>query len=187
MYISRNKKQQIFSKAGKFLEPFALGILCLLFIIPALTYSNLTPLTKKIDTNVLGVQDETGFDIELVGGNHNVFQNEHFISNNDTSYTYDTKILSHSAGNYSKPIFYIESKSTSSQSISFSGRTEFPTGSRIGIIYNEKFYELQDSKGETKSKTIEIEPAATINIFLSIESFSDVQFEETFYMDISYN
>ncbi len=187
MYISRNKKQQIVSKAGKFLEPFGLGLLCLLFIIPALTFMNLSPITKKLDTNVLGAQDEKSFDIELVGGNHNVFQNEHLVKNEERRYSYDTKVLSHTSGSYSKPILYIENKSSETQSIVFSGSTEVPTGSRIGIIYNDKFYELQNGSGDTTSKSINIEPLNTVNIFLSVESFADVQFEETFYMDISFN
>lgn len=187
MYISKNKKQQIISEAGKFLEPFGLGLLCLLFVIPALTFSNLTPIAKKLDTNVLGAKDESGFDIELVGGDHNVFQNEHLIKNDNGSYAYDSKILSHNSGSYSKPILYIENKSSAGQSITLSGSTEIPTGSRIGVIYNDKFYELQNGTGETSPKSIAIEPLSTINIFLSVESFSDVQFEETFYMDISFN
>lgn len=187
MYISRDRKQQIISEAGKFLEPFGLGLLCLLFIIPALTFINLSPIAKKLDTNVLGVQDEKSFNIELVGGNHNVFQNEHLVKNEEGRYSYDTKVLSHTSGSYSKPILYIENKSSENQNITFSGSTEVPTGSRIGIIYNDRFYELQDGSGDTASKSINIEPLSTVNIFLSVESFSDVQFEETFYMNISFN
>jgi hypothetical protein len=187
MYISRNKKQQILSEAGKFLEPFGLGLLCLLFIIPAFTFLNLSPTAKNLDTNVLGAQDEIGFNIELVGGNHNVFQNEHLIKNDEGRYSYDTKVLSHTSGSYSKPILYIENKSGTAQNITFSGSTEIPTGSRIGIIYNDKFYELQGGTGDTSEKTISIEPLSTVNVYLSVESFSDVQFEEVFYMDISFN
>ena len=187
MYIGRNKKQQIVSKIGRFAEPFALGVLCLLFIIPALTFSNLTPSAKNIDSNVLGVQDEVDLEIQLVGGNHNIFQNEHFFKNSESLYSYDTKILSHTAGSYSKPVLYIENNSTSPQTITLTGKTEIPTGSSIGIIYNNKFYELQDGKGEITKRSITIDAVSTVNVFLSIESFSDVQFEEIFYMDISYN
>jgi hypothetical protein len=187
MYISKNKKQQITSKIGRFLEPFALGILCLLFIIPALTFSNLTPLIQKINPNVLGTKDEIGFGIELVGGSHNVFQNEHLLENEDGSYKYDTKILNHASGDYSKPILLIENISSIDKSVTFSGRTEIPIGSRIGIIHNNKFHVLQDNIGETTEVTLSLDPLNTTNIFLSVEAFSDVHFQETFYMDISFN
>jgi hypothetical protein len=186
MYISRNKRQQIFSSVGRFLEPFGLGLLCLLFIIPALTFSNLTPLAKKLNDNVLGVQDETGFEIEMVGGNHNVFQNEHLVKQEDNLYKYDTKIISHSTGNYSKPILLITNLSSSTNEITFKGRTEIPIGSKIGLIYEDRFHELQDSLGETTTQKISIEGLDTINVFLSVESFGDVQFGETFFMDISF-
>lgn len=184
MYISRNKRKQFIQKAGSFLEPFALGILCLLFIIPALTFLNLTPIVKNITSNVLGAKDETGFNIELVGGSHNVFQSEHIVKDSDTKYTYDANIVAHNSGEYSKPVLVIENVSNESQSISFSGGTETPTGSRIGLIYNDTFYELQNETGEITTKTLEIEPLDTVTIFLSEESFTDVKFSETFYMDI---
>jgi len=187
MYISKNKKQQITSKIGTLLEPFALGILCLLFIIPALTFSNLSPLTQKINPNVLGIQDETGLNIELIGGSHNIFQNEHFLKNKNGTYKYDTRILSHSAGSFSKPILLIENISSMNQNIIFHGSTELPTGSRIGIIFNNRFYELQNSEGETSEIILTLDSLSTSNIFLSVESFSDIQFQETFYMDISFN
>jgi len=175
------------SKIGYFLEPFALGILCLLFIIPAFTFSNLTPLTQNIDSNVLGTQDKTGFNVELVGGSHNVLQNEHLFKNENGNYKYETKILRHTSGNYSKPILLIENLSSVEQNITFTGRTEIPTGSRIGIIYKNKFYELQNNRGETTDRTLTLDPLSTTNIFLSAESFSYVQFKETFYMDISFH
>jgi len=187
MYISKNKKQRFLSKAGRFLEPFALGILCLLFIIPALTFSNLTPLTQKLNPNVLGTEDKTGFDIELVGGNHNVFQSEHLLKNEDGNYKYDTKILKHTSGDYSKPILLIENTSSISQDVTFAGRTEIPIGSRIGIIYNNKFHVLQNNTGKTTEVTLPLDPLNTTNIFLSVEAFSDVRFQETFYIDISFN
>lgn len=186
MYISRNKRKQLISKVGSFLEPFALGILCLLFIIPALTFSNLTPMVKELNSNVLGVQDETGFNIELIGGSHNIFQTEHLVKDSDTLYSYDSKILAHNSGSFSKPVLVIENVSDNKQEISFSGSTETPIQSRIGLIYNDTFFELQDEIGETTKQTLTIDPLSTVTVFLSVESFTDVQFSETFYMDISF-
>jgi hypothetical protein len=187
MYISRNKRKQFIQKAGSFLEPFALGILCLLFIIPGLTFLNLTPIVKNLTSNVLGAKDETGFDIELVGGDHKVFQNEHIVKDSDTKYTYDANILAHNSGEYSKPILVVKNVSNETQDISFSGSTETPTGSRIGLIYDDTFYELQDEDGRTTTKTLSIDSLDTVTIFLSEERFVDVQFSETFYMDISFD
>ncbi len=187
MYISRNKRKQLVSKIGSFLEPFALGILCLLFIIPALTFSNLTPIVKELNSNVLGVQDETGFNIELVGGSHNVFQGEHLVKDSDILYSYDSKILAHKSGSFSKPILIIENISNEKQDIFFSGSTEIPIQSRIGLIYNDTFFELQNEDGETTKQTLTIDPLSTITVFLSVESFTDVQFSEVFYMNVSFN
>ena len=187
MYISRNKKKQLGKQFGSFLEPFALGVLCLLFIIPALTFTNLTPIAKNLTSNVLGVQDEVAFNIEMVGGDHNVFQIEHLVKDTDLIYSYNTRILSHNSGNYSKPILVIENLSGNSQEISFKGSTETPTGSRIGLIYNDTFYELQNEIGETNTEILTIGSLDTITVFLSVESFKDIQFTETFYMNISFD
>jgi len=74
------------------LEPIALGLLALLFIIPTITVINLQPITKKLENlNVLGVSNKSELQINIVGGTHQIFNSESITEENG-SYIYKTKL-----------------------------------------------------------------------------------------------
>ena len=182
---ANNKLHTFKNTVGKILEPFAIGLLALLFIIPTLTVLNLTPITKKLqELNVLGVNTEDEISISLVEGTHDIFTNERLQRIDAKNSTYSAKLNKRSADNYSKPILEIANNSTEIKKVSFYGQTTTPTNSNIFLIINQKSYKIQNERGFTSPLEFEIFPGEKQIVFLSIESLTGVQFNEDFEMEI---
>ncbi|MFA5623109.1 MAG: hypothetical protein WC981_02675 [Candidatus Dojkabacteria bacterium] len=178
------KENKVKKTLALVLEPIALGLLALLFIIPAITVVNLQPITKKIkDLNVLGVTNSSGLKVNIIGGSHLIFLNERIDSNEDI-YTYKTKLVKREADSYSKPILEIVNDKDEDVNLEIYGGTSIPTNSDIGIIIEEQRYRLQEPNGNLLTQKITLRPKETYVIYLYIESFSDVRFEEDFELNI---
>ena len=166
------------------LEPIALGLLALLFIIPAITVVNLQPITKKLkELDVLGVTNSSELKINIIGGSHLIFLNEK-LDSNEGIYTYKTKLVKREADSYSKPIIEIVNNKGEEINLEIYGGTTTATKSEIGIIIGEQRYRLQESNGNLLTQNITLRPKETSVIYLYIESFSDVRFEEDFELNI---
>lgn len=178
------KENKVKTTLALVLEPLALGLLALLFIIPAITVVNLQPITKKLkELDVLGVTNSPQLKVNIIGGSHLIFLNERLDSNEDI-YTYKTKLVKREADSYSKPILEIVNNKEESINLEIYGGTTIPTNSDIGIIIDEQRYRLQESNGDILTQKITLTPKQTYVIYLYIESFSDVRFEEDFELNI---
>jgi hypothetical protein len=166
-------------------EPFAVGILALLFIIPAITVMNLSPITKKIkELNVLGVNTDSSVSMTLVGGKHDILSEENLNKVSETSYEYSTKLAQRNADSYSKPIIEVKNNTPETQKLSFYGQTLVQTKSNINIIVDGTSYLLQDDKGQTYFQEITLAPGTKPIVFLTIENLTGVQFSEEFDLQI---
>ena len=166
------------------LEPVAFGLLALLFIIPSITVINLEPITKVLkDLDVLGVSNKSEISINIIGGTHQIFNREK-IEAVDGVYTYTTVLTRREADRYSKPILEIINNTQEEAILEIYGNTALPTGSDITMIINDQVYRLQGSNGEITSQKIAFVPNQKYVIFLAVESFSNVQFEEDFELKI---
>ena len=170
------------------IEPLALGLLALVFILPIITVMNLTPLTKELKKlDVLGVTTQDEVSLTLIEGKHEIFTSESLNKLEDLNFTYSVTLNKRASDNYSKPILDVENKSDVNKTISFFGQTLSNTRSNIFLKIDEKSYRIQDSKGQTYTQEITILPNEKIVVFLAIENLSGVQFSEIFDMDISVN
>jgi len=181
-----SQKAQKFKKVlSLVVEPIALGVLALLFIIPTVTVMNLSPITKKLqELNVLGANTQSTISITLVGGKHEVFTEENLNKDSDTTYSYSTKLNKRAADSYSKPAVEIKNNTDKAQKVSFYGQTLNQTQSNIRIIADEKSYKIQDDKGQTFMQEITVAPTSKVVVFLSIENLTGIQFSEEFDMQI---
>lgn len=183
MPIGKEKVKKIFSQI---LEPVALGLLALLFIIPVITVMNLTPLTKQLKKlYVLGVTSSDEVAVSLVEGKHDIFTSESLNKIDDLTFTYSVTLNKREADSYSKPILEFENKSEKKRTISFFGQTLSNTKSNIFLLVNDKKYRIQDSRGDTNTQEVSINPKEKVIVFLAIENLSGVQFSEEFNMDFS--
>jgi alpha-galactosidase/6-phospho-beta-glucosidase family protein len=179
------KKEKIKRLSAQILEPFALGLLALLFIIPTITVMNLTPITKELEKlDVLGVALNDEVRVHLIGGNHEIFSEEMLNKIDEESYAYSTRLNKRASDSYSKPILKIENKTEEPQIINFFGQTLTNTRSNISLIVNKEYYTIQDNLGETFDHDIEILSGQEVIIFLALENLSGVQFSEMFDMSI---
>jgi hypothetical protein len=169
------------------IEPIALGVLALLFIIPTITVMNLSPITKKLqELNVLGANTESSVSITLVGGKHDVITEENLNKLSDISYEYSTQLAGNGTSSYSKPILEIKNNTAQVQKVSFYGQTLNSIKSNIYLKLDDSqvSLKLQDDKGQTYLQEITIQPASKVVAFLSVESLSAVNFAEEFDMQI---
>jgi len=178
------KNEKIKKTLALVVEPIALGLVALLFIIPAITVVNLQPITKKLqDLNVLGVSNSAQLKVNIVGGTHQIFFNEN-IQSEDGTYTYKTKLVKREADSYSKPILEIENGKEEPVNLQIYGGTTIPTRSDIGLIINDQRYRLQESNGDILTQNITVYPQEKYILYRYVESFADVKFEEDFELTI---
>lgn len=181
--MKTDKIKKIFTQI---LEPLALGLLALVFIIPIITVMNLTPLTKQLQKlDILGVTSQDEVLVTLVEGKHEIFSSETLNKIEDQTFNYSVTLNKRSSDNYSKPILEIENRSDSDKIITLWGQTLTNTNSSIFIKIDEKSYKVQDSKGNIYTQEIQISPSEKTILFLVIENLSGVQFSEIFDMDIT--
>ncbi|MDY0097317.1 MAG: hypothetical protein RBS01_03150 [Candidatus Dojkabacteria bacterium] len=178
-------KNQKFKKfATLVLEPVAFGLLALLFIIPSITVINLEPITKALkQIDVLGVSNKSEISINVIGGTHQIFNKEK-VEEVDGVYTYTTVLTRREADRYSKPILEVVNSKQEEVVLEIYGNTVLPTGSDITMIIEDQVYRLQSPNGDISSQKISLVPNKKYVIFLAIESFSNVQFEEDFTLKI---
>ncbi len=167
------------------LEPIAFGILALLFILPTITVVNLEPLTKAFkNLDVLGVSEKAELEIEVVGGTHQIFSREKLKEDEEGVFSYTTIITRRDSDRYSKPILVIKNNRNEESKIEVYGHTNLPTKSDISLIIDDQVYRLESPSGDVSSHKILLAPNGEYNVFLAIESFSDVQFNEEFELEI---
>jgi len=187
--ITKNNQLKIKAFLGKILEPIALGLLALLFIIPSITVINLEPITKNIKefTDVLGVTTSSEVIVDLVGGTHEVLSVEKISKDGDNGYKYNAMLTKRESDFYSKPILQIRNNTDEDKILTFLGTTLNPTRSDIGLIINDQAYRLQRSTGQSETVEILLKPKAKYDIYLTVESVVGVQFSEEFEMKIGIN
>ena len=179
-------KQDIKKVFTQILEPFALGLLALFFILPIITVMNLTPITKQIQKlDILGVTTQDEVIVRLVGGKHEIFSSESLNKLEDFKYSYSVRLGKRASDSYSKPILEIENKSGEYKVVTFWGQTLSNTRSDIYLIINEDTYRLQDNRGDTQTQEIPLPAGEKIIVFLALENLSGVQFSEIFDMTIT--
>jgi len=178
------KENKIKKTLALVVEPIALGLVALLFIIPAVTVMNLQPITKKLkDLNVLGVTNRSELQVNIVGGSHQIFLNEK-VDLIEDKYVYRTKLTKRDADSYSKPIIEIINNKEEAVNFDIYGGTTLPTRSDIGLIIRDQRYRLQESNGDIRVQKIIIPAKERYVVYLYVESFSDVMFEEDFELTI---
>lgn len=185
--ISKHKQSKFKEVLGKVMEPIALGLLALLFIIPSITVINLEPITKNLKqfTDVLGVTTSSEILIDLVGGTHEVLTSEKIYREDDGNFTYQALLTKRESDFYSKPILEIQNRTDEEKALTFMGTTLNPTRSDIGLIINDQSYKLQKSNGESEDVQILLRPQSKYIVYLTVESVVGVQFSEDFEMKIT--
>jgi len=178
------KKTEIKKILVLVVEPIVFGLLALLFIIPTITVVNLKPITKSLkELDVLGLSNKAELQITIVGGTHQIFEKERLEADNGT-YKYTTTLNGRDSDRYSKPILEIVNNREEKTTLEIYGYTHLPTNSDITMIINDQVYRLQSPNGDVQTQEILLLPQQKYILYLAIENFSNVQFDEDFELSI---
>lgn len=180
MDVNQKRELRRFSeKYGRTFEPFLVIAILVIFAIPILTVVNLTPETRaQKSNNVLGVTDEGVLAINSVGGTHDVVKDETVKNEDDGSKTYSATIKAHEAGRVSKPVFEVVNNTGDAKTIRALARTEDSANLKVGVIFNDTNYVLQDVNGEQFFHDFKLESGQKVTLYLTVESEKNMAFDE---------
>jgi hypothetical protein len=179
-------RPKISSFIGKLVDPFiVLGIFAL-FLIPAVTVFNLTPVqfNKSEDDSILGVEESTLITfIENTDVEDGISVSE-FEQTDDNNYRLKISHLTHTIGNYRNLIFTAENPTEDEKNLRITSSHEITDpGIKVSLLENDTSYILLKEDGTLYPVSIYIKPEEKVEISLSIESPIDVNF--TSYIDLN--
>lgn len=180
------KRLQI--KYGSFLEPFAILLLLMLYLIPVVAVINLSPRVRQSyeeGKSVLGIRDAGTLSLTSINGIHSVITNEDFYQQLPHRYVYSAKLSVRDAGKYSKPILRISNATSSPQTIEFVASKESSSASEIGIIFDDVNYILLESSGNVVFRSLEVAPNSEITIYLTVSNASRANFSEYVALEVN--
>lgn len=175
--IDKRELKRLNKKIGKYLDPLALFLLFAVFILPALTVLNLSPQSKS-NFNVLGTTSKEEISLVLVGGVHDIFKEERILFPNDKYTKYESTIIKHEKGEYSKPILQIKNTFSDNVNIYVSGGTQNPINAELSLIYEGNEYLLQDRAGNMKEVELNVKENSKNIIYLKLVSPISLKFNE---------
>lgn len=175
--IDKREIKRFNMKFGKFLDPLALFLLIAVFVLPSLAVINLSPKSKSA-TNVLGAESKQEISTVLVGGIHDYIKEERIDFPNEKRVEYNSVLIKHSPGTYSKPILQITNSFNNDAIVNILGGTQNPTGSPIYLIVNNQEYLLQDSSGDTQEVQVKLPQQSKNIVYLKLDTTTPLLFNE---------
>lgn len=180
------KRLQI--KYGSFLEPFAIILLLMLYLIPVVAVINLSPRVRQSyeeGKSVLGIRNEGALSVTSITGIHSVITNEDFYQQLPHRYVYSAKLSVRDAGQYSKPVLRISNPTSAPQAVEFVASKESSSTSEIGVIFDDVNYILLESSGKVVSRSLEVAPNSEITIYLTVSNASRANFSEYVALEVN--
>lgn len=175
--IDKRELKRLNNKIGKYLDPLALFLLFAVFILPALAVLNLSPQSKS-NLNVLGTTSKEEVSFVLVGGVHDIFKEERIQFPNDKYTKYESTIIKHYEGEYSKPILQVKNTFGNDIKVTVSGGTQNPINAELSLIYDGNEYLLQNQAGDIKDIELNIKESSKSIIYLKLVSPISLKFNE---------
>ena len=179
-------RSKISSFIEKFVDPFLVLGIFTLFLIPAITVFNLTPIqfSKPNDDSILGVEEST-----LITFTENTETNDgisvsEFEQTDDNNYKLKISHLTHTIGNYKNLIFTAENPTEDEKNLRITSSHEITDpGIKVSLLKGDSSYVLLKEDSTVYPVSLYIKPEEKIEVSLSIESPIDVNF--TSYIDLN--
>ncbi|MBN1618083.1 hypothetical protein JW887_01950 [Candidatus Dojkabacteria bacterium] len=175
------------TKFGKFLDPFVVAALFLLFLIPAITVINLTPgYMKQNNTDVLGLSDT-----EAVRVTFNNITNEYLSTTTyktmiEGNYEINVATYSRPSGRYSYNFMSIENNLDKDKYIFVtSSFSQIEPDTQISLTVDGIKYILVDRDGNTYSPGITLRQGEKFDVGVMVENDYDVSFSSNFTVHLS--
>ncbi|MFH1547486.1 MAG: hypothetical protein ABIC57_03295 [bacterium] len=181
------ERPKISSFVEKFADPFLILGIFALFLIPAITVFNLTPIqfSRNNDDSILGVAET-----ELIKFTENIKSEDgiyvsEFVQTDNKGYKLTITHSTHSLGNYKNLIFTAENPTDKEKILKITSQHEVTDPeTEVSIVTGNDNYVLLRKDGSLFPVSIYLKPEEKIEAVLNIESPSDVNFSSTLILNI---
>lgn len=173
---------------GKYLDPFLVLGLFLLFAIPVATLLNLTPAyqPRQHTNNVLGLTDESTVAITANTVASDGITVEKFNQTSQTSYSFQVKMLPHEEGIYKNTLFTATNGTDSEARLNITSNFEsIAPNTKVSIVVDEVKFVVLDTDGTVYPPGLYVMPGDTIITSIEIENSSTVNFASGFSLNLT--
>lgn len=180
--------RNIMNALGKYLDPFLVLGLFILFSIPVVTLLNLTPTyqPRQYNDNVLGLADKSTVAITANTVAGDGIAVEKFNQTSRTSYSFQVQMLPHEEGTYKNTLFTATNGTDSEARLNITSNFEsIAPNTKVSIVVDEVKFVVLDTDGTTYPPSLYVMPGDTIIASIEIENSSAVNFASGFSLDLT--
>ncbi len=182
------RSQNIFKKIGKYLDPFLVLGIFVLFTIPIITLISLTPghSTPSQNENVLGLTDLNSVSVTANTTAADGIVVEKMTQNSESSYTIYIQSYPHNKGVYRNSILTATNGTEDEKKIHVTSNFEgVALGTKVSIVVDDVRFIVLDTDGTTYPPTLYVVPSKSMTVDLEITSPSEVNYTTGFSLDLA--
>jgi hypothetical protein len=187
----KNFREQFYKfkkSTEKFLDPFLVLALLLVFVVPAVAVLNLTPTWRTMDegAKVLGTTDQDQLVLIPYQTGAQGLQLIEVNQTTETSYLLTLKNLAHEEGRYINKIFDIANPTQTQKQLAVEPSfQDVPDGTKVSIMIDEVKHVLLDTDGTSYPVGIYLQDEEEFPVYLVLESENDVNHTSQFMLDVN--
>lgn len=171
------------SKFGKFLDPFLILGIFILFLIPVITVINLTPSQKDIQKteSVLGSTDPEHVSVVANTTSADGITVDKVTQNSEKSYTLYVLNDAHPPGTYKNALFTATNGTLDEKKINVASNFEsVPAGTVVSLLVDEVRFIILNEDGTIYPPTLYLTADSTLSAEVEIQSPSAVNYASGF-------
>lgn len=176
------------TKFGKFLDPLLVLAIIALFVIPAITLTNLTPGYRPPpeEPNVLGVTEGTTMSIRPHTEPYDGISLSKFTQTSASSHTLYLSQIPHKEGIHTNKLFSAINGTEKEKMIHVTSAIErVAPGTKLSLVVRKTKFVILDEAGITYPPTLYVAPGQIMDVSLEIKSPVDVNFTTGFSLDLT--
>lgn len=183
------QKEKLKKTILKFLDPFLVMAILVVFAVPAITVLNLTPAWKDTDRrpdSVLGTTDLTHLTLLPYQKQEQGLQVIEVNQKSETSYDFTIENIPHRKGKYTNQIFHIANSTIERKQLGIEPAfRDVPKGTEISLKLDDTQYVILDEEGNSYPAGIYLQSGEEFPVYMVVNSTTDVNFTSTILLDIN--
>ncbi len=171
----------------KFLDPFLVLAILVVFAVPAITVLNLTPAWKEDNSTnaVLGTTDQTNLMLSPYQTMDQGLQVIEVNQTTDTSYSFTIENIPHEKGKYTNKIFDIFNPTDFQKQMAIEPTfKDVPDGTKVSVKIDDTKHVILE-EGTSYPVGIFLQGKEEFPVYVVVESDNDVNFLSNFILDIN--
>ena len=173
---------------GKYLDPFLVLGIFILFAIPVITLVNLTPGYRPQTQNddVLGLTDQSMVTITANTVASDGIAVEKFNQTTETSYSFQVQLLPRESGTSQNTLFTATNGTNTEAQLNVTSNFEsIAPGTKVSIVVDEVKFVVLDSDGTTYPPSIYVMPGDSLIASIEVETATPINFASGFSLDLT--